>query len=45
MKLFIIIYFVDDSGLMELNDVDFDDNVDETSTTADMTTVKIKEEM
>ena len=44
MKLFIIIYFVDDSGLMELNDVDFDENVDETSTTADMT-VKIKEEM
>lgn len=29
---------------MELNDVDFDENVDETSTTADMTTVKIKEE-
>jgi hypothetical protein len=26
MKLFIIIYFVDDSGLMELNDVDFDEN-------------------
>jgi hypothetical protein len=44
MKLFIIIYFVDDSGLMELNDVDFDEKVDETSTTADMA-VKIKEEM